>query len=362
MIFDGTRNAAYTRALKRVVTSDSVVMDLGAGLGIHGLVAAKLGARRVYLVEPANIGMLSKRIAKANGLEDRVTCVSDRAQELELPEKVNVIVSVFTGNFLLTEDLLPSLFLARDRFLAPGGTLLPDRARMEAVPVSAPGYHAKHIAGWAGRSHGIDFTPVRELAGNDLYYDDSDARDVKFLSRPARLLEMDFNTAKEAACRSQARVRIKESGTCHGWLGWFRMRLSGRWLSTSPEADPTHWRQVFLPLDPPMAVKQGAVMSFELVRPEFGDWTWTAETAGQRQRHSTFLSEPLSPAVVARKADGFQGRLSERGRAAKMVLASLDGKRASWQIADRLAGEYPGLFSEQGEARRFVQGLIDEFV
>lgn len=362
MIFDDTRNAAYTRALKRVITPDSVIMDLGAGLGIHGLVAAKLGARRVYLVEPANIGMLSEKIAKANGLEERVTCVSDRVQELELPEKVDVIVSVFTGNFLLTEDLLPSLFLARDRFLAPGGTLLPDRARMEAVAVSAPEYHAKHIAGWAERSQGIDFTPVRELAGNDLYYDDSDAHDVTFLSRPARLLEMDFSSAHEAACRSRVRVRIRASGTCHGWLGWFRMRLSGRWLSTSPEAGPTHWSQVFLPLDPPMAVKQGAVMCFELVRPEFSDWTWTVETGGQRQRHSTFLSEPLSQAVVARKAKGFRGRLSERGRAAKMVLASLDGKRTSSQIADRLTGEYPGIFSDQSEARRFVQGLIDGFV
>ncbi|MEA3410011.1 MAG: 50S ribosomal protein L11 methyltransferase [Pseudomonadota bacterium] len=362
MIFDDTRNVAYTRALKRVVTPDSVVMDLGAGLGIHGLVAAKLGARRVYLVEPANIGVLSERIARANGLEGRVTCVSGRVQELELPEKVDVIVSVFTGNFLLTEDLLPSLFLARDRFLAPGGTLLPDRARMEVVPVSAPGYHAKHIAGWAERSQGIDFTPVRELAGNDLYYDDSDAREVKFLSRPGKLLELDFNTAKQAGCRSRVRVRLKAGGTCHGWLGWFRMRLSGRWLSTSPDAEPTHWRQVFLPLDPPMELKEGAMMTFELVRPEFGDWTWTVETGGARQRHSTFLSEPLTPAVVASKADGFRGRLSERGRAAKMVLASLNGKRTSSEIAERLSGECPGLFSDQGEARHFVQSLIDGFV
>jgi hypothetical protein len=101
-------------------------------------------------------------------------------------------------------------------------------------------------------------TPIRELAANDLYYDDRGTRDLTFLSRPARLLEMDFNSAREAACRSRVRVRIRESGLCHGWVGWFRMRLSGRWLSTSPEVyrtgidrkdDPRHdasltgWRQ-----------------------------------------------------------------------------------------------------------------------
>ena len=52
MVFDGTRNAAYARALKKVVTPDTTVMDLGAGLGILGLIAARLGAAKVYLVEP----------------------------------------------------------------------------------------------------------------------------------------------------------------------------------------------------------------------------------------------------------------------------------------------------------------------
>ena len=36
MVFDGIRNAAYTRALEKVVTPDTTVMDLGAGLGLQG--------------------------------------------------------------------------------------------------------------------------------------------------------------------------------------------------------------------------------------------------------------------------------------------------------------------------------------
>jgi len=40
MAFDETRNRAYEAAIQRVVTRDSVVLDLGAGLGIHGLMAA----------------------------------------------------------------------------------------------------------------------------------------------------------------------------------------------------------------------------------------------------------------------------------------------------------------------------------
>ena len=51
MALDEVRNRAYAQALRRVITPESVVLDLGAGLGTLGLLAAKLGARRVYLVE-----------------------------------------------------------------------------------------------------------------------------------------------------------------------------------------------------------------------------------------------------------------------------------------------------------------------
>ena len=93
-------------------------MDAGCGLGIHGLMAAKAGARKVYLVDPSPVVHLAKQVATDNQL-DNVVCIQSSIEELELDEPVDLIVSVFTGNFLLTEDLLPSLFLARDKWLKP---------------------------------------------------------------------------------------------------------------------------------------------------------------------------------------------------------------------------------------------------
>src|SRR3954454_2492869 len=49
MALDRVRNDAYADALRAVVTPSSVVLDLGAGTGVHGLMAARMGARRVYL-------------------------------------------------------------------------------------------------------------------------------------------------------------------------------------------------------------------------------------------------------------------------------------------------------------------------
>src|SRR5262245_24671006 len=125
MALDVRRNAAYHEALARVVGPESVVLDLGAGTGIHGLMAARLGAKRVYLVEPEDIISVAGEIARANGLDRVVRCLQGRIEEIELPEPVDVIVSVLTGNCLLTEDLLPSLVDARNRMLKPGGCLIP---------------------------------------------------------------------------------------------------------------------------------------------------------------------------------------------------------------------------------------------
>ena len=286
MFHDQARNAIYRRALEQVITSDSVVLDLGAGLGIHGLIAARAGARKVYLVEPQHILEVTRRVVKDNGLAN-VELIQASAEKLNLPEKVDLIVSVFTGNFLLSEDLLPALFQARDRFLAPGGKLIPDRAEMRVAPVSVEDYHRKHIAHWLEETaEGFDYRAAHPYAANTVYYDSAEAFAPELLSEPATVMALDFTQAERADCDASIEVNVTEAGLCHGWLGWFRMRLGEEWLSTSPRAEKTHWCQVLLPMESAITVKAGDQLGFDLQRPRWGEWTWTTTGGGQQQRHS----------------------------------------------------------------------------
>src|SRR3954469_2494037 len=93
MALDRVRNDAYADALRAVVTPSSVVLDLGAGTGVHGLMAARMGARRVYLVEPEDVISVAEEIVHANGLDDVVRCVHGRIEHVDIPEPVDVIVS-----------------------------------------------------------------------------------------------------------------------------------------------------------------------------------------------------------------------------------------------------------------------------
>jgi predicted RNA methylase len=368
MVFDDIRNAAYTRALEKAVTPGTTVMDLGAGLGLHGLIAARLGAEKVYLVEPTVAIEVARKVAADNGLEN-VECIQARAEELKLDTRVDVMVSVFTGNFLLNEDLLPSLFYARDQFLARGGRMVPDRGRMEVVPVSAPAYYRKHIDAWGSfpetrTERGLpelDYSAMRVYAANCMYYDSAKHLAAEYLATPVPLMELDFMTASKAECDSQLEATIERDGLCHGWMGWFQMRLGDEWLSTSGDPTPTHWCPVFLPLEEPVEVKAGEQMDFALKRAEYGEWTWMTTYAGHRQRQSTFLSQPLVHSQMLKASENYQPALNERGQAVRWLLSRMDGSAASGELAEQVRKEFPQHFATDADALKQVRELAERF-
>ena len=361
MVFDDTRNNVYARALEKVVTPESLVLDLGAGLGIHGFIAAKLGAKKVYMVDPSPVLQVAERIARANGYGEQIECIRKPIEQVTLPEKVDIIISVLTGNFLLTEDLLPLLFYARDRFLRKGGTLLPDGARMEVAAVSAPKYYEKHISCWGEHPQKISYEPVRDYAVNSLYYDSAESFSAEMLSESTDLTAFDFMTATDAACRNKIKVKINHGGLCHGWLGWFQARLGDEWMSTSPLVEPSHWRQVFMPIGKPLQVRRGDSLEFDLHRPEAGEWTWTTETDNTRQRHSTFLSLPLMPEKLLKQTDDYRATLSRQGSAVCHVLNRFDGSLANREIIEEISSTYSNLFPNHEQTKSFVKKLVETY-
>ncbi len=245
---DDRRNAAYFEALRAVITPDSVVLDVGAGLGILGLMAAKLGARQVYLVEPSNVIEVASQIASKNGLAERVTTLRDKMEDVELDEPVDVILSVLTGNFLLQEDLLPVLFDARDRFLKPGGAMLPDCARMMVAPIEAPLLFGETVDQWSTPVHGIDLSTARCHAG----------RRRAVAGRACRARTARFPDGGRGI---HGRYRFHHRG-CIGavpWPGGLVRHATGPELVIDPSEDhpPMHWATAYLPLDPPRHMEVG---------------------------------------------------------------------------------------------------------
>ena len=357
MVHDARRNAVYARAIRRHVRPDSVVLDLGAGLGLHGLIAAAAGAGRVYLVEPEPVLQIALDIARTNNLAGRIIAVEGRIEEVGLPEKVDLITSVLTGNLLFSEDLLPSLLKARDRYLKPGGMVLPELAHLVLVPVSAPALHAKYVGHWSQPNHGLDFASVRGFAANEILWLSPDEVPSDRLSTPSVMASIDVRSATHCDCHGAVDYAAAADGECHGLLGWIEIRVGDQWLSADPSQPATHWSPGFLPLDPPLRLEKGERVHATLVRPAEGDWTWTLEARSGTRRHSTFLGSADSTIRLSRMSPDHRPGLSVRGENALHALTLMHTGHTNTEIARILAEAHPGYFASVDEALELARAM-----
>src|SRR5579859_3580919 len=97
MVSDPVRMNAYADALRRVVTPNSVVLDIGTGPGFFAILACQLGARRVVAIEPDNVVEIARRVAAANHCADKIEFIQDLSFNVSLAERADVIVSDLRG-------------------------------------------------------------------------------------------------------------------------------------------------------------------------------------------------------------------------------------------------------------------------
>ena len=90
----------------------------------------------------------------------------------------------------------------------------------------------KNIAAWSNPHMNIDQSPGRTYASQLIYYR-TNFSEAKYLAEPNDLLAMDFYQATTTHCQTKVNFTVKESGSCHGFAGWFRIQLDENWLSTT---------------------------------------------------------------------------------------------------------------------------------
>lgn len=260
MVADRARTAAFARAIREAVAPGDVVLDIGCGTGVLAMLAARAGARRVIAIDQSGIVQSAANLVKHNGLADRIEVLRGPVEELTLDEPVDLIVSEWLGNFALVEDMWADVAAARDRLLAPGGRLLPERVDLFVAPVDdAVGYFGDGPGFWRTPVEGLDFSPLEELELRQGRAVQARIDDSVLLAPEARLATIDAGRDGPEAGQGRGDLAL----TCHrdgqlvGFVGWFDAQLSaGERLSTGPRTVETHWSQTFLPF-PPRLVRAG---------------------------------------------------------------------------------------------------------
>lgn len=269
MIADHVRTNTYRTAILKNSDSirDKTVLDVGAGTGVLSVFCVQAGARKVFAVEACSIAEQAIKIIRHNNMEDRVEVIRGTVETVELPEKVDVIVSEWMGYALLHESMLNSVVYARDKWLRPGGVILPSRAELYIAPINDPVVEDRlHFWHTVKDQYGVDMSCMCDFAQKCLMNSDITVTTVTVedvLSHPARFAELDLHTVTAeqlGSLKGPFRCEAFGSAAVNAFCVYFTVTFpcpdKPLVLSTSPFKPETHWKQAALYLDGPVGVEQ----------------------------------------------------------------------------------------------------------
>jgi type I protein arginine methyltransferase len=366
MLADGPRVRAYAQAIAQAVRPGDSVLDIGSGPGVFALLACRAGARQVYAIESDAVIEVGKQLAAANGFSDRIAFLQRDSRKITLPERANVIVSDIRGALPLFARAIPSINDARERFLAPGGIMIPRRDTLKVAVVEADNFYSQLISAWRDSAHQLDLTPSLSFILNDLYQRSITAEQMVSESQTWGVL--DYRTECRPHCGAELEFHAARNAVAHGICLWFETELfADVGFSSGPNVADSIYGRLFLPWLEPVKVVEGQRIRLNLQANLVGaDYVWRWETnicAGGREIHfeqSTFQSVPLSAESLRVHAADYVPALDPSAQADRWLLEAMDGKQTLSAIAQIAAQRFPRIFPSWGDALRRASELIEK--
>jgi len=277
MLSDSRRMQQYRAAIEAEVKPGDVVVDLGTGLGVLAMMAVQAGAARVYAVDVrAHLLPVTQRVIDANGMSGRITLVEGDATEIDLPEQVDVIVNELIGDFGTDENIHECVAAVAQRFLRPGGKVLPRKLSTHLVGVA----YADEFRGVYGADfHGMDLS----AALTDPFQPDAVMYGLRLapteLTSIATVEDIDFEAPlPQRQYERSVELQVLQDGPLQGFVGFFRCELApGIRLDNYPCYPGCHWVNWNWPVTPTQMLCAGGLIQGTLCMPEktvASCWKW----------------------------------------------------------------------------------------
>ena len=359
-VADAVRLEQFRSAVAQVVRPGDRVADVGCGSAVLGLLCLQAGAGHVDAIDStAAIEIARQSLTRPAGATGPASSTASPSRS-SCPKPVDVVICDHVGYFGFDYGLIEIMADARRRFLKPGGRLIPGRLRLQLGAVEsdkcrqlAEGWQAPGIPGefhWL-RQHGINTKHAVNLLADEV------------LAGPAELGCIDLQAENPDFFSWTVELTMARDGILHGLAGWFECELAENvWMTNSPlSAQAIKRSQAFLPIDGPLAVKAGDIVSATVMaRPADHLIAWEVRhpATGSKFSHSTWLGDLLMQEQLGKTRPDHVPQLSRVARAKALVMGYCDGQRSVAQIQEAVLREHPDLFPSAGEITRFVDAVL----
>jgi len=360
MFNDKWRMEAYTDAIKKTVNNKTVVLDLGAGTGIFSFIASKLGAKKVYAIEPNSSINVGIQTANSNGNIDKIEFIKKPSKDVILNNKVDLIISDLRGILPLFGKNIETIIDARKRFLKPNGILIPQSDHIFAGIINTPGIYGNLVDKWDKNIYKINFHEGKRICLNDFYqYSD---KKFNLLSERRIWQIIDYRKVRKSNFSNNIRLKTVNNGTAHGILVWFdSILVSGVKLLNNPDVKGSKlYGRAFFPFLKPVKCNIGDKFVIELSANFVnGDYIWRWNTKYYKKysknpaesfSQSTIYSTPISPEILLKKTGNYKTELNKLGAIDLEILNMISNKKNINFIAKYLLKNHPDKFKTFNDA------------
>lgn len=301
LLDDAPRIDAFRAGIRAAVRPGDRVLEIGTGLGTYAFMAARAGAAEVWAVDDGPVVHLAETLAASNGLSHRVNFVRGRLPGVELPGRFDVIIFEDFDVQLLTGTAWRTLAGSVERYLAPGGRMVPGEAALAMAPVDAEVVEVELGLGIDdARAGALDLDPHllrSQLAGSPARLH---LRTGALLGHPATGPALSLAPPPPASEMDlQGRWRSDTPGRIGGVALWFELRFPGGGvLDTGPGELTGPWGQIVLPVAPHLVVDQGSEVRIRVGRDVLDDGA------------PGWLRWEVRAGTVCRTAHEFEGELA----------------------------------------------------
>lgn len=277
MLQDVVRTTAYNEALRQTVTPGCHVIDFGAGTGVLSIFAACHGAGQVDAIERTEFIHNARRIAAASG-QPGIRFHHANHETFTTDGQADVLVSEWMGHFLFYEAMLEPLIAVRNRWLKPGGIMVPSKVTARAGLVTDEQCY-EDLAFLKWQPYGIDFSCIADTPLKQCHL--MALEPEQMLETVFELGTLDMGTIERTPELLQGSAHVQREATVYGILAWFSMDLTpDLTIGTGPSDPDTHWYQVFFPFLEPVEVCPSREIQISIRPPREAEhceptWQWS---------------------------------------------------------------------------------------